>query len=280
MLKIGDFSKLSRISIKMLRHYDELELLIPKEIDSATGYRYYGEEQLLVAGRILSLKNMGFGLSDIGTLIRRYHEPERLAEFLEMKRTEILAEEEEVKRRLLLLDTAIKRLREDKTAMYYNVCIKTFPEREVASVRQVIPAYDQEGMLWQLLMSETAPLKMQIADNASGISIFHDDGYKECDVDVEIQLPVKGNYSNTEHVVFKVEPAMEIATATCQGSYDQLTEVNHAVANWIKDNGYEFGGKMFCIYHVGPKDTKKEEDYVTEVCYSYTIPGKAISDKA
>ena len=39
MLKIGDFSKLSRISIRMLRHYDEIGLLMPKTIDNFTSYR-------------------------------------------------------------------------------------------------------------------------------------------------------------------------------------------------------------------------------------------------
>ena len=41
MLKIGEFSKLSRISIRMLRHYDEIGLLKPAEIDRFTDYRYY-----------------------------------------------------------------------------------------------------------------------------------------------------------------------------------------------------------------------------------------------
>ena len=49
MLKIGDFSKLSRISIRMLRHYDEIGLMEPRVVDPATGYRYYGEDQLSVA---------------------------------------------------------------------------------------------------------------------------------------------------------------------------------------------------------------------------------------
>ena len=44
MLKIGEFSKLSRVSIRMLRHYDELGLLAPQSIDPFTGYRYYGED--------------------------------------------------------------------------------------------------------------------------------------------------------------------------------------------------------------------------------------------
>ena len=47
MLKIGDFSKLSRVSIRMLRHYDDIGLLKPAEIDEFTGYRYYHEQQLL-----------------------------------------------------------------------------------------------------------------------------------------------------------------------------------------------------------------------------------------
>ena len=65
MLKIGDFSKLSRISIRMLRHYDEIGLLKPGKVDAFTGYRYYEESQLLDAERIQVLKNMGFGLSVI-----------------------------------------------------------------------------------------------------------------------------------------------------------------------------------------------------------------------
>lgn len=62
MLRIGDFSKLSRITIRMLRHYDEIGLLKPEKVDQTTGYRYYEESQLLQAQRIAVLKNMGFGL--------------------------------------------------------------------------------------------------------------------------------------------------------------------------------------------------------------------------
>ena len=50
MLKIGEFSKLSRISVRMLRHYDEIGLLKPAEIDRFTDYRYYREDQLPTAG--------------------------------------------------------------------------------------------------------------------------------------------------------------------------------------------------------------------------------------
>ena len=58
MLKIGIFSKLSRISVRMLRYYEEAGLLIPEQVDSATGYRYYGEGQLVEAERIHALREM------------------------------------------------------------------------------------------------------------------------------------------------------------------------------------------------------------------------------
>lgn len=62
-------------------------------------------------------------------------------------------------------------------------------------------------------------------------------------------------------------PAVEIASATYKGSYEQLTTVNHAVANWMQDNGYEFNGAMFSIYHVSHAKTQNPDEYATEVCY-------------
>lgn len=267
MLRIGDFSKLSRISIRMLRHYDEVGLLIPVSVDDNTSYRSYSESQLPVAARIVALRDMGFGVNAIGEILKNYDAPEALAEFLSIKLEEIKAEALETNRRLLLLNTTITRLRKDVNAMDHNVVLKTLPERFVASVRKVIPAYDQEGLLWQMMMTETSPLRMQPAENCYSLAIFHDEGYKESEVDVEIQMMVKGDYQDTENVIFKTVPPIEIASATYKGSYEQLTDVNHAVANWVRDNCYAFNGPMFCIYHVSPAQTQNPDELVTEVCF-------------
>ena len=251
----------------MLRHYDELGLLVPRNTDSFTGYRYYAEDQLPVAGRIVALKEMGFGLAVIGEILRCYGDPQALTDYLLVKQSELQAEAEDTKRRLLLLESALQRLRKDETAMNYTVTLKTLPERYVASVRQVIPSYGDEHILWNLLMTETAPLKLTPADNCCSLAIFHDEGFKESGVDVEIQCAVKGTFADTEHVAFKTVPAVLVASATYQGSYDQITAVNRAVANWVNDNGYEFDSAMFCIYHVSPAQTQNPDELVTEVCY-------------
>lgn len=251
----------------MLRHYDEIGLLVPQSTDCYTSYRYYNEDQLPIAARIISLKDMGFSLATISEILKNYDDPQTLSKFLAIRRSEVQTQVQEISQRLLLLETTINRLRKDDTVMNYNVVLKTIPERYVASVRKVIPSYDQEGILWKTLMDETGNINLQPADNCYSLAIFHDEGYKENDVDVEIQSTVKGTYNNTEHVVFKTVPEVEIASATYKGSYEQLTIVNHAVANWVNDNGYEFNGAMFCIYHVSPAQTQNPDELVTEVCY-------------
>lgn len=68
MLKIGDFSRLSRVSVRMLRYYDDLNLNKPVQVQ-ANGYRYYDESQLLLMTKINALKDMGFSLAMIQKLI-------------------------------------------------------------------------------------------------------------------------------------------------------------------------------------------------------------------
>ena len=69
MLKIGEFSSLSQISIKTLRYYDEVRLLKPMYVDEATGHRYYSASQLPRLNRILALKDLGFPLERIAAAL-------------------------------------------------------------------------------------------------------------------------------------------------------------------------------------------------------------------
>lgn len=267
MLKIGDFSKLSRISIRMLRHYDQMGLLVPDFTDEFTNYRYYSEAQLPLANRIHALRDMGFGLKTIVEILQAYEDPEALRQFLLLKHSEMEALVEKTNRQMLMLETTLKRIGKEELSMNYTVVLKEMPQRRVASLRKVIPAYDQESLLWNQMMEELEPQQVQMANPPYGLAVFHDEGYKESDVDIEIQITLDGKYEDTEHVVFKTVPKMTIASATYKGSYDQLTDVNMAVANWVRDNQFQFAGATFCIYHVSPAQTNNPEEFVTEVCF-------------
>jgi len=267
MLKIGDFSKHSRISIRMLRHYDEIGLLVPESVDEFTGYRYYSEAQLPLASKIRALKEMGFSLSAISQILKTCDSPQVLKEYLMLKQSELKEQAAKIDRQLRILEATINRIGKDDYVMEYSVVLREIPQRYVASLRRIIPSYDKEGMLWEQMMNELASLKVQYANPCNCTAIFHDKEYKEYDPDVEIQVSVQGNYHNTESVVFKTVPAVLVASATFKGSYDQLTAVNRSIANWINDNGFEFDGAMFTIYHVSPAQTKDPNELVTEVCF-------------
>ena len=267
MLKIGEFSKLSRISIRMLRHYDEIGLLQPAQIDRFTGYRYYDEDQLAAACRIQSYKDMGFGLSAISEMLKCGLSGEKLERFFCEREAELKAELEETAYRLRLLDTAREWLRKGDRRMDYNVNVKTIPERTVAAVRMTIPSYSEEGMLWNVLMSETRDMNLVPDDPCLCSVTFYDDEFKESDVDVEAQKTVRGDYPDTEHVRFRREPAVVVASAIHNGSYKGLDEAMRFTADWVSRNGYRLSAPPFCIYHVSPHETTDESRFVTEVCY-------------
>ncbi len=266
MIKIGDFSKLSRISIRMLRYYDEKRLLIPANIDIFTGYRYYNAEQLTLANKITALKDMGFSLDTISEILIDDSNPEIIKKYMLQKQIELRNQVEECNRRLLLLETSIKRLGKGENSMNYSVTLKEFPSRRVMSLREIIPSYEDEGMLWHKMMEQTAPQNVQIPASCQSLAIFHDTVYKEQDVDVEIQINVVGDYKNTKDVVFKTADPIKFASATFKGGYEKVGAVYEAIANWVSDNHYEFFGSMFNIYHVGPATEQNPDNWVTEVC--------------
>ena len=266
MLKIGEFSKLSRVSIRMLRHYDDIGLLKPAEIDSFTGYRYYSPEQLPVIGRITALKDMGFQLADIVKILAVYENREELDAYLVKRQLELKKSLETTQHQMRLLETARQRLRKEQN-MTYDVSLKTIPQRYAATVHMTIPRYEDEGMVWQILNEETAPLNMTPADPCLVAAEYLDDEYKEKDVELVAWKTVKGSYSDTEHVKFQTLPEVKVASCMVKGSYDQMPDVYGAVISWVSENGYECSGPMFNIYHVSPHETQNPDEFVTEVCY-------------
>ena len=267
MLKIGDFSKLSRVSIRMLRHYDEIGLLHPIHTDAMTGYRFYEAGQLITMGRITALREMGFGLAEISTFLASAEQPGLQEELLLRRQRELEEEARQTTYRLTLLASTLRRLRKEDTAMKFDVNLKTLPRRYAATVRRVIPTYEQEGMLWNILMAETAGMKLVYDNPCYCCAVFHDAEYRETDVEVEVQQTLRGEYADTEHVCFRTLPEVTVATTVVRGPYTLMDEANAAVASWVADNGYAFDGPMFNIYHVSPHETQNPEEYVTEVCY-------------
>lgn len=267
MLKIGEFSILSQISIHMLRHYDNIGLLTPEYIDDFTGYRYYSECQLPIANKIQALKSMGLGLTSIKEIVTKYTSNDKLKSYLELHALEQREKIVNLQKQLHLIETTIINLGHISDIPLYSVALKKFPAHYVISVRGKIETPENEAILWKRLAKERALQKIQFTNPALNIAIFHDEEFKEYDLDVEIQQAVVGKYQDTEVMKCKKIEEIIAATLTFKGHYGLLSKANEEIIRWIVDNHYRLDGKHFNIYHISPEAEETKENMVTEVCF-------------
>jgi len=107
-LRIGEFSELTGISKRMLRHYEKLELLHPATIDTFTGYRYYHSDQYHTINRITSLQEFGFSLKEIYPILEKPMEYQFFMTLLKDKEAKLRIEQDAMTRHLLKLEYFIK----------------------------------------------------------------------------------------------------------------------------------------------------------------------------
>ena len=139
MLKIGDFSRLSQVSVKTLRYYDEVALLKPTQVDEVSGYRYYSVAQLRQLHRILALRDLGFSLDQIGYVLEADLSIEELRGMLRLRRAEqqqrLLKEQERLDR----VEALIQLIHQENTVNTDAVITKDTAAQRFASIRKTIP---------------------------------------------------------------------------------------------------------------------------------------------
>lgn len=143
MFRIGEFSRLTQVSIRMLRYYDEVGLLKPKEVDQGTGHRLYSVEQIPRLNKILYLRDSGFNVSEIALALTM--DNHSLLTQLEKKRLEIeqaILTEQEKLRKIAL---AKEEIEGGKGELHYHISVKSILAYQVLSLRRIVPTYYSGG---------------------------------------------------------------------------------------------------------------------------------------
>lgn len=263
MLKIGDFSKLSYISIRMLRYYDKQNILKPSYIDEETGYRFYDVKQLEEANMILKLRSLDFSNKVIKKILNDKTK-DNIDYYFNIRIKEINQELQRISR---LSNEISQMISVDYNRISYNVVKKTIPKRIVASFRKVVPSYLNENKLWDVLYSELKKLGVQIINDNYCMAIFHDSEYKNKNVDIEVEVTVDKIYKDTELIKFFETENIEVASVTFSGSYDKMGDVTKSALLWIELNNYELIQPTFNIYYVSPVQDENPKNWVTESCF-------------
>lgn len=264
LMTIGEFSSLTRLSVRMLRHYDAHGVLVPADVDPWTGYRRYAPHQLRDATDIRNLRDVGFGVSAISALLAARDTPAWPAA-LELQRDALVEESRVAHARLAL----ITRLIQGETSMSITLDRRVVPAMTIVALRDVIPTYADEGQLWQRMMPELA--RQRITPIGPCGVIEHDDAYTEHDVDEEIFLPVVPGTTAAAPLAIHQLPARDCLVARVIGPYDQISAAHDLIAgrlaaeNLIPLRDGAIYARAFNLYLTTPEEVPTDE-LVTEVC--------------
>jgi effector-binding domain-containing protein len=259
MIRIGDFSKLSRVSVKTLRYYDEMGLLKPVEVDRFTGYRYYDFHQLPRLYRILALKDLGFSLEEIGRLLEGDVTAEQMRGMLKLRQAEIRQQVEQETVRLERVELWLRQIEQENTMSKYDVVIKKIEPIKVASVRGVVPTPPDQRSLWDELMGYLDQHNAHM--NGTPAAIYHDPESKERDWDIEVCMPIAGDLPADNRITVHSLPGAEsMACVVHSGSFATIGQAYDALAKWIDENGYQIVGPVRELNLKMPEPIENQND--------------------
>ena len=244
MFRIGEFSTFSRVSVKMLRHYDDLGLLKPAEVDPYTNYRYYSAHQLPRLNRILALKDLGFSLEQIKTMLDEELSTEQLRGMLKLRRAEIEAQLRAEEARLTQVESRLIQLEQSEQTPAYDVVLRHVEPQMVASIRQIMV---EDGSTITQLFEELEAFVAKYKARASRppLLLLHDDQYQETAQDIEVVIPIKAPVpANGRIQVQELTGYEQMACLIHTGNYDNLPNAYGLLLSWIENHNYQITGPI------------------------------------
>lgn len=264
LLRIGDFSKLAKITTKTLRYYDEVGLLKPSFVDDNNGYRYYDPKQLLDINRIIALRQVGLSIDKIKKVIDCKSNKE-IAEIYQANKINI---ENEIK---LLQDklSRINYLLDDiniTNQADYQVTLKNIPQHTFYYEQGFVSGFEDISKFILKTINKFKQSNVKFLSPAYSFIAYLDNEYKERDLKIEyaqaVELPAKFNYNKNQ---FKTNDATLLACIFHKGSYERLPKTYGYIMDWIDKNSYSMIDSPREIYIKGSFDTLNVDEWVTEI---------------
>lgn len=260
-MKIGEFSKLSKTTIKTIRYYDKKGLLKPSYIDPVTSYRYYGEEELSVMNQIIMYRKCGFTIDEISRLL--HVEKEQKNRLLLDKIEHLKSEIKTIKSNIIELEACAlgeqlsKYTAEIKELESYNVfschLYIQSPEEITSSVHKMIDKF-----------------KMSYPDvtfpqNDYCCIIYPESAYREDDLVIEFNQEIDGIGQGDAIFKFKKLEAATVISVCHRGGYENLRDAYLFAALWAKKHNLTISAQARERYLRGPWSHKNQEDWITEI---------------
>jgi DNA-binding transcriptional MerR regulator len=241
MFTVGEFSRLARVSKRLLRYYDEIDLLKPAYTDNATGYRYYQAEQMAHLNRILVLKELGLSLDQIRTMLRDRLSTDELEGMLRLKKAEIERTLRAELQRIRKIEARLHAIYSVENEEPLDVVIKSIPAQFALSLHTVFDSFASALEMHRYIQRRLP------AHGEYGLSftICHDEEIAEQNLSLEIGRMIEVNdhapvpISDTLQLSLRQLPAVEMmATTIVTGGLEAIHAGYSKMAMWAQTNGF------------------------------------------
>ncbi|MCW0233579.1 MAG: MerR family transcriptional regulator [Ferrovibrio sp.] len=270
MFRIGEFSRIARVSGRLLRYYDSIGLLSPRYVDPATGYRHYTIDQLGRLNRILALKDLGLTLDQVARLIDEQVSTDEIRGMLLLKKAELEQSLNAEIARLRHIESRLQQIDEQGELKNYDVILKSAPAQPYLSVRRRFNGMDD---VVAMLRSVVQAVITQVSPGQRNelIVVAHSD-FDDEDLDLDIGFGLTKSFNRavtlSDQTVMAVTelPAVDaLATLIRRGPGEQSHIAFGALGLWMEANGYRIAGPSREVFLELPFQVPAAADAVMEI---------------
>jgi DNA-binding transcriptional MerR regulator len=268
MFRIGEFSRIARVSARLLHYYDEIGLLRPGVVDATTGYRYYSSSQLQRLNRILVLKDLGLSLEQIGSVIDKEASASELRAMLEVRRADAERALADEAARLRQIESRIAQIEAGADRDLDDVLIRTEPARRIVSMRETVGSFVEARMLIGELAREV-PRALSRDVVGSLIGIAHSPEFEPDEIDVEIGFVLNGEPPTMlppigkRTLAVRELPAVEhMAACVRVGLPEHAHLITGRIGRFVEKQGFRLAGPSREVFLRPPRLERMEESVV------------------
>ncbi len=259
-MKIGDFARLGQVSVRMLRNYDELGLLVPAQVDPWTNYRSYTAGQLARLNRIVALKDLGFSLDAVGRLLEETLTFEELQGMLRLRQAELADQLRNTADRLAAVEARLRLIEGERSMSEREFVVKALPAMRVAERSFTATTQEEIGARIGRLFGEVeAAIRAAGGEPGIGLSYYvvTADGM-ECHAGF--------GYTGVAGDGFEITELPSVPEAVSQVHLGSMATIGgswQAFGAWLEEHGAEPSGASREVYLETPEGN--QDSWVTEL---------------
>lgn len=265
MYRIGDFSRIARVSSRLLRFYDEIGLLRPIHADPQTGYRFYSAAQLAELNRIIVLKDLGFSLEQIGPVLKNEVNAAELRGMLLMRRNDAERALAAEAQKLRQIETRIAQIETEGQLDADDVLMRVEPARRLLSLRRVVSSFVEARGLIGLLKEHVRAIYNQ-GHAGQLVAIAHSQDFEADHIDLELGISLTANEAPpiAADSLLSIHELPEARMAICVrvGLPEDAHLVTAKIGRFVEFNGETLAGPSREVFLQPPRLDRMQESVV------------------